>query len=114
MGKRFKRSAEADAEALRRARGCRSVSNMVAVVSECEARGYAPAAVPGENVLTFGAWRALGRSVRKGERGIRVSTWVPIRKRDAATGEEVEVGKRPKVAFVFHVSQTVELEAVGS
>jgi antirestriction protein ArdC len=65
-------------------------------------------------VLTFGAWRALGRTVRKGEKGIPVHTWVPIRKRDETTGEESEVGKRPKVAYVFHVAQTAELEGVKS
>jgi antirestriction protein ArdC len=64
---------------------------------------------PGENVLTFHAWRALGRSVKKGEKGIKVITWVPCGEKTDKQGNKTE-SKRPKTAYVFHISQTVELK----
>jgi antirestriction protein ArdC len=63
---------------------------------------------PRVNVLTFHAWRALGRHVRRGEHGVRVLTWIVCPdKVDGATGElKHKGGRRPKAAVVFHVSQT--------
>ena len=61
---------------------------------------------PRENVFTFHAWKALNRHVRKGEHGVRITTWVPITKRNLETGETEETGRMPHYTTVFHVSQT--------
>ena len=55
---------------------------------------------PRENVLTFKAWRELNRTVRKGEKGIQVITWIEC--------EDKQGGKfkKCKTAYVFHISQT--------
>ncbi len=66
---------------------------------------------PRVNVFTFNAWKAAGRSVKKGEKGLAITTWIPCKdkkaKPDPVTGE-VKKGLRPKTAYVFHVSQTIE------
>jgi antirestriction protein ArdC len=95
-------------EALMRASTGQSGANYGAIFHGFIDKGIAESEIrPRENVFTFHAWRALGRTVRKGEHGVRVSTWVPVQARvDAATGEVRPGGKRPKLAVVFHVSQT--------
>jgi hypothetical protein len=55
------------------------------------------------------AWKALGRSVRKGEHGVKVVTFIECSGvgRDPASGEEKAVSyRRPWTTTVFHVSQT--------
>lgn len=64
--------------------------------------------IPRENVFTFNAWRALGRTVRKGEKGVPVFTVIPCKVKDNETDEEIQVKKRRKTT-VFHVSQTEAL-----
>lgn len=97
-------------EALSRANSSASgSSNWPVVFAGFTARGIPEDEIhPGENILTFAAWRALGRTVRRGERGVAVRTWVPIAAQvDPETGAERRpAGKRPKVAYVFHESQT--------
>jgi hypothetical protein len=62
---------------------------------------------PRENVFTFNAWRALGRTVKRGEHGVRITTWVVFGEKLNEDGHVVHAGgKRAKSAFVFHVSQT--------
>ena len=62
---------------------------------------------PRVNVLTYLAWRAVGRQVRKGEHGVQVLTWISLPDTlDEETGEIIKGGQRPKTATVFHVSQT--------
>ena len=40
-------------------------------------RGWAPEDVkPRENVFTYKAWQALGRQVRKGEKGVKVCVYI--------------------------------------
>jgi hypothetical protein len=53
------------------------------------------------DIYTFRRWRAQGYVVRKGEQGTTVTTWVPIKKRDADSGEEQDVKRRPKRAVLF-------------
>lgn len=65
---------------------------------------------PRENVFTFNAWKALGRSVKKGEHGVRVCTFVPTSKIDKETGE-VSGSRMPRQTTVFHVSQTEEIQS---
>jgi len=56
---------------------------------------------PRVNIFTYAAWRAKGRQVQRGEKGVRISTWIPYKCKK--TGENK---MRPKATSVFHVSQT--------
>ncbi len=94
-------------EALDRARGGQTLSNWPAIIRGFLAKGIPEDQIrPRENVLTYHAWRALGRQVRRGEHGIKVCTFVPMTKKDEETGEVKQLGKRAWNATVFHVSQT--------
>ena len=105
-------SIEVAAEALARARGSLSQSNIPTVYRGFLEKGILEADIlPRVNVLTFWAWKALGRSVRKGEHGVRILTWIPVSKEstDPTTGDvKRSTFRRPKGAVVFHVSQTDE------
>lgn len=97
------------AEALNRATTGQSVANYPAIFEGFMARGIPLSEIkPRENVLTFHAWKAMGRSVKKGEHGVKVTTFVEMTKRDPAeAGEEaVRTFRRPKTTTVFHISQT--------
>jgi antirestriction protein ArdC len=102
--------AEMQAEALDRARNGMSCSNYPAIIAGFVAKGITEANIkPRDNVLTFHAWKALGRSVRRGEHGVRVVTLIDCSatERDQATGEEKSVSyRRPHTTTVFHISQT--------
>jgi N-terminal domain of anti-restriction factor ArdC len=101
---------EIQGEALDRARNGQSVANYAAIFEGFAAKGIpADQISPRENVLTFHAWKALGRSVKKGEHGVKVATFVAMSKevRDPATGETTQQGfKAARTTTVFHVSQT--------
>lgn len=94
-------------EALQRAEQGSSSKNDAIVVEAFRKRGF-HGVVPRRDALTYHAWRAKDRQVRRGEKGVRIVTWVPIGKAelDPVTGEEKARKKRPKYASVFHVSQT--------
>lgn len=97
-------------EALARARGNVSAANYPAIFQGFAEKGIAEDDIePRVNVLTFQAWRALGRTVKKGEHGVRVVTWIVCDKKDDA-GEVIETFRRPKAATVFHISQTREYD----
>ena len=67
-----------------------------------------------ENVLTFNACAlSLGRVVRKGQHGVKVVTFIPCNIKDAKTGEDKHIGRRPKTTTVFHISQTKEVPQQG-
>jgi hypothetical protein len=72
---------------------------------------------PRENCLTYRAWQQVGRQVMKGEKGVKVTTYIPVERteKDAATGEEKRFSfSRPWSATVFHISQTKAMgEAEG-
>ena len=97
-------------EALGRAKGGQSWSNYPAIFQGFIAKGIPESDIlPRENVFTYHAWRALGRQVRRGEHGVKVTTWIPTerKERDEVTGEEkVTSGRICHTAVVFHVSQT--------
>lgn len=101
-------SAAIDSEALLRARSGQSSLNLRDIYEGFTAKGIAlDDIIPRENVLTFAAWRAAGRQVRKGVHGVQILTWIPIpEKTDEKTGEITPAGRRPKTATVFHISQT--------
>lgn len=90
--------------ALERASNPRSAVNMMIVVMEFEERG-----IPANDViarsLTFNAWRALGRTVTRGQKGVKIVTMRPVV--DSQTGEEKKIFTS---AYVFHISQTAPLE----
>jgi len=101
-------------EALGRAQGGLSMGNYAAVYHGFMAKGIAQADIePRENVLTYHAWRALGRQVCKGQHGVKLLTWLTTDRKtteqDAETGETKDViktARRPQAATVFHISQT--------
>ena len=101
-------------EALERARNGSSLKNDLAVKLAFQNRGIPEAEIkPRENVLTFDAWRALGRTVKKGEHGVKVLTIVEYE--EQAKNPEQALSPRRKTAprrtTVFHVSQTKTLTA---
>ena len=113
------------AEALNRAMHGQSTSNLCEIIKGFKAMGIAePDIRPRENVFTFWAWKALGRQVRKGEHGVRVTTWVERRKRlqanhrdqrsdeaDAAADANTR-SRFSRPVTVFHISQTEPVSGV--
>lgn len=94
-------------EALSRVVQGESMSNYPAIYHGFAAKGIPEADIrPRVNVFTFNAWRELGRVVRRGEHGVRVVSFVPMTRRDEATGALVQLGRRPRSVTVFHVTQT--------
>ena len=97
------------AAALARASNPGNLINIQTVFEAAAAAGIDDA-MPGENVLTFNAWKAKGRVVKKGEKALcMLSTFYERNVRDAATGE-VSTHKQPGRAAVFHISQTKPLD----
>jgi len=102
------------AEALGRAVSGQALTNYPAIFEGFMSRGIPEDQIlPRENVFTFAAWKALGRSVRKGEHGVKVITWVSAKgtvvqsDADRQPAERVEGGFRfCRSTTVFHVSQT--------
>ena len=64
-------------EALSRAIYGQSAANFPAIFAGFAAKGVAEEEIkPRENVFTFEAWKALGRVVRRGEHGVKVTTFI--------------------------------------
>ncbi len=95
-------------ESLERAQGNHSTANYGTIIMEFAKRGIPVSEIePRINVLTFAAWKALGRHVRKGERGVKIVTWIPCDSTREKDGDKITVqGTRPWTATVFHISQT--------
>ena|SRR3990167_9071673 len=97
-------------EALSRAVGGQSTRNYADIYRGFAAKGVPVDEIkPRENVLTFHAWKALGRSVRKGEHGVKVLTFREGTRTEhnKETGEEERKSFRsPWSSTVFHISQT--------
>jgi hypothetical protein len=100
-------------EALSRAVGGQTLSNWPAILAGFIAKGIPEQDIrPRENVFTYNAWRALGRQVRRGEHGVKVTTFIPVRDKESPQdGGEEQTSRprrtsRPWTATVFHVSQT--------
>jgi len=103
---------EMQQEALSRAVGNQSTANGAPIFAGFMEKGISEDDIkPRENVFTYNAWRALGRQVRRGEHGVKVTTWIPAagkEETDPETGEK-KAGRGFKVckfATVFHISQT--------
>ena len=101
---------ERQAEALSRALTGQSWSNFPAIIQGFTARGIPESEIlPRENIFTYAAWRALGRQVRRGEKGVRVITYVHGQKKekqDDDGAEKVKAYSYPRTVSVFHISQT--------
>ena len=94
------RTIDPAAEALHRARIGHAMTNYPAIFDGFLAKGLRIDDIrPRENIFTFNAWRALGRTVRRGETGVKILTWIETEKDGHTT-------RRPKSTTVFHVSQT--------
>lgn len=95
-------------EALDRARSGQKLTNLPTIYREFMARGIAEADIqPRVNVLTYNAWRALNRHVRRGEKGVHIITFLPTSEKKDSEGTVVHRGgSRPWSAIVFHVTQT--------
>src|ERR1700683_4341918 len=102
-------------EALTRAVSCQSLSNFPAIFQGFAAKGIPESEIkPRENVFTFDAWKALGRVVRRGEHGVKVTTFIDCsaKETDSDTGERKSF-RRPWTTTVFHVSQTEAIKGGG-
>src|SRR5258708_26948837 len=102
---------EMQAEALAKARDGQTMTNYPAIFAGFIEKGIPEYEIkPRENVFTFHAWKALGRSVKKGEHGVKVMTFIvcqPKTSADAPAGAPIAPGyRRPWTTTVFHVSQT--------
>lgn len=98
-------------DALSRAVYGQSAANFPAIFSGFAQKGVPEEEIkPRENIFTFEAWKALGRVVRRGEHGVKVTTFIESRSKevDESTGEP-KVFRRPWTTTVFHVSQTEPL-----
>lgn len=95
-------------EALTKAATGQSLANYPAIIAGFTAKGIPEHEIlPRENVFTFHAWKALGRSVRKGEHGVKVITRIACsREIDTPEGKQSVGYTRPWTTTVFHVSQT--------
>ena len=106
-------------KAMQRALTGQSMTNYPAIVAGFAARGIPADEIrPRENVFTYQLWRQLGRQVRKGEHGVKITSVVPItRKPTETTGgdsREMIVGRRTVTATVFHISQTDLIASPGT
>ena len=89
-------------ESLNRAKHGDSLLNYQTILSGFASKGIAHNdIIPRENVFTYNAWLALNRQVRKGEKGVKVVTWIPAK--DKNSENSFMLCRR---STVFHVSQT--------
>jgi hypothetical protein len=81
-----------------------SMTNMIIVATElkCNCQPYI-------DVFTYNRWTAQGYHVKKGEHGIHISTFVPIKKQNE-NGEVKIVGRVPKTSVVFCRCQVEKIE----
>jgi hypothetical protein len=105
--------AQLRAEALDHARNGQSFTNYPAIFEGFLAKGIPEADIkPRENVFTFAAWKALGRSVKRGEHGVRIVTFIECEgKDDPVTGDKLPGYRKPHTSVVFHISQTEPTQA---
>lgn len=95
----------------------RSEANYETIFEEFMSRGIPEEEIiPRENVFTYNAWLQLGRQVRKGERGVKITSMVPKTIRDTEGNYVPDIGEngaqrmRAVGASVFHISQTDPVE----
>lgn len=97
-------------------------ANYPAIVEGFKARGIPVDDIkPRENVLTYRAWQAKGRQVRKGEKSVKIDVWIEYEKKsdgdaapagnasaanEAGGDGEKRIGRSRRSVAVFHISQT--------
>lgn len=98
-------------DALRRATTNSSANNEAKVIEEFAARGIAAdEIIPRENVFTFNAWKAKGRIVKKGEKGVKLEVFMRVENKDWINEDGSAIYKTiRKFTTVFHISQTAKL-----
>ena len=102
---------ELQENALRNAKSQNSLMNYTKIIEGFAEKGILVSEIlPRENVFTFNAWKALGRVVSKGQKGVQIVTFIPFEKTDAISGE-VTGGMKQKITTVFHISQTEEFKS---
>lgn len=108
--KKFTMTDEKRREALDRAENGASEKNYDAIYAGFAAKGIEEDEVlPRENVFTYNAWLAKGRQVRKGEKGVKVETFIPVTAKDKDAPNDPEKDRkfmRQRITTVFHISQT--------
>lgn len=92
---------ETPAETLARIQSTVSKNDFAAIVQFANCGIHPNDITPRVNVLTFKAWKALGRRVAKGATGQKVCVWVPVEKAGKPDGV------RPITAVLFHETQTI-------
>ena len=79
-------------EALNRAQNGTSEANYALIMAGFSAMGIPAHYIkPRESVLTFHAWKALGRSVKKGSHGVRIQTVIEPAVRGVSAGTASEL-----------------------
>lgn len=96
---------ETQLQALSNATANLSTANYPAIFVGFMAKGIVQDDItPRVNVFTYNAWLAKGRQVRRGEHGVRVTSWAASERKDE--NGAVVVSRRPVSTTVFHISQT--------
>lgn len=106
--KKFTMTDEKRREALDRAENGSSERNYDAIFAGFAAKGINDIE-PRENVFTYNAWLAKGRQVRKGEKGVKIESFIPVTAKDKDAPNDPEKEKRfmrQRITTVFHISQT--------
>jgi hypothetical protein len=100
------------AEALKNATENTSWANYRVIFEGFEAKGIPAEEIePRVNVFTYNAWQAKGRQVRKGEKGVKVVTFVNAKGKEAEADQgEAQGYKFARSVAVFHISQTDPIE----
>lgn len=97
-------------EALDRAENNASETNYETIFNGFMAMGINKDDIePRVNVFTFNAWKAKGRYVKKGEKGVRVITYIQADKKEEDS-EEIKKVLKKRQTTVFHISQTSLLD----
>jgi len=106
---------QARLESLKRAVSGQSFTNFPAIFQGFAAKGIPESEIkPRKNVLTFDAWKALGRVVRRGEHGVKVVTFIECASKETDPDtRERKITRRSWTTTVFHISQTDVLKGVG-
>ncbi|MFG8764988.1 ArdC-like ssDNA-binding domain-containing protein [Pseudomonas aeruginosa] len=105
-------------QALANALADKSAANYETIIEGFMDKGIEPEdIIPRVNVFTYNAWQELGRQVRKGEKGVKIVSMVPVRARtdgDEEGAPVVDGDGKPRMrsvsATVFHISQTDPIE----
>jgi len=78
-------------EALDRATSGESMSNYPALFDGFIEKGIPEEdIIPRVNILTFHAWKAKGRKVKKGQHGVKLLTWVSMTKKESRRGRRFD------------------------